>query len=91
MCTHREHALKCAVTYIILFYAYKIIISEKFKTKFDLNENYSILETVIIDSMNTHLMKKEVKFNGRKHKRDLWMTYVILNSVNQKNLLHKKY
>ena len=33
------------------------------------NENYSIFETASIDSMNTHLTKKEVKFNRRKHKR----------------------
>ena len=37
------------------------------------NENYSILETAIIDSMNAHLTKKEVKFNRRKHKRDPWI------------------
>ena len=48
------------------------------------NENYSILETAIIDSMNTQLTKKEVKCNRIKHKRDHWMTYVILNSVNRK-------
>ena len=54
------------------------------------NENYSILETAIIVSMNTHLTKKEVKFNRRKHKRDPWMTYGILHSVNRKNLLYKK-
>ena len=40
--------------------------------------------------MNTHLTKKEVKFNRRKHKGDPWMTYGILNSVNRKNLLYKK-
>ena len=40
--------------------------------------------------MNTHLTKKRVKFNTRKHKKDPWMTYGILNSVNRKNLLYKK-
>ena len=34
------------------------------------NENYSILETAITDSMNTHLTMKEVEFNKKKHKRD---------------------
>ena len=29
-------------------------------------------------------------FNRKKHKRDPWMTYGILNSVNRKNLLYKK-
>ena len=54
-------------------------------------ENYSILETAIIDSINAHLTKKEVKFNMRKNKRDPWMTnYGILNSVNRKFFLYKK-
>ena len=55
------------------------------------NENYLILQkTAITDSMRTHLTKKVVKFNKKKHKRDLWMTYGILNSVNRTNLLYKK-
>ena len=33
------------------------------------DENYSILETAISDSMNAHLEKKIVKFNRRKHKK----------------------
>ena len=40
--------------------------------------------------MKTHLTKKVIKFNRKKHKRDPWMTYGILNSVNRKNLLYKK-
>ena len=54
------------------------------------NENYLILQTAITDSMKTHLTKKVMKFNRKKHKRDPWMTYGILNSVNRKNLLYKK-
>ena len=54
------------------------------------NENYLILQTAITDSMKTHLTKKVIKFNRKKHKRDPWMTYGILNSVNRKNLLYKK-
>ena len=54
------------------------------------NENYLILQTAITDSMKTHLTKKVIKFNRKKHKRDTWMTYGILNSVNRKNLLYKK-
>ena len=33
------------------------------------DENYSIIETAISDSMNAHLEKKIVKFNRRKHKK----------------------
>ena len=54
------------------------------------NEIYLILQTAITDSMKTHLTKKVIKFNRKKHKRDPWMTYGILNSVNRKNLLYKK-
>ena len=54
------------------------------------DENYSILETAISDSMNAHLEKKIVKFNRRKHKQDPWITYAILNSVNHKNRLYKR-
>ena len=54
------------------------------------NENYLILQTEITDSMKTHLTKKVIKFNRKKHKRDPWMTYAILNFVNRKNLLYKK-
>ena len=53
-------------------------------------ENYYILETAITDSMNAHLEKKIVKFNRRKHKKDPWITYGILNSVNHKNRLYKR-
>ena len=40
--------------------------------------------------MNSHLGIKIVKFNKKKHKRDPWITYGILKSVNQKNLLFKR-
>ena len=33
--------------------------------------------------------KKTVKFNRRKHKRDPWITFGILRSVNKKNKLYK--
>ena len=53
------------------------------------NENYSILESEIIKSMESHMDKKTVKFNRRKHKKDPWITFGILRSVNKKNKLHK--
>ena len=48
------------------------------------NENYNILESEIINSMESHMNKKTVKFNRRKHKRDPWITFGILRSVNNK-------
>ena len=47
------------------------------------NENYNILESEIIKSMESHMNKKTVKFNRRKHKRDPWITFGILRSVNK--------
>ena len=55
----------------------------------DLNENYAMLEATITESMNAHLEKKIVKFNGKKHKKDPWITYGILKSVIHKNELYK--
>ena len=48
------------------------------------NKNYNILESKIINSMESHMNKKPVKFNRRKHKRDPWITFGILRSVNKK-------
>ena len=47
------------------------------------NENYNILESEIIKSMESHMNKKTVKFNRRKHKKDPWITFSILRSVNK--------
>ena len=53
------------------------------------NENYNILESEIINSMESHMNKKTVKFNRRKHKRDPWITFGILRSVNKIKKLYK--
>ena len=50
------------------------------------NRNYNILESEIIKSMESYMDKKTVKFNRRKHKRDPWITFGILRSVNKKKL-----
>ena len=36
--------------------------------------NFKKLESEIIDSMNSHIEKKIVKFNRKKHKEDPWIT-----------------
>ena len=54
------------------------------------NENYNLLEAEILDSMITHMETKLVKFNRKKHKRDSWITYGILKSVNRKKYLIQK-
>ena len=50
-----------------------------------------MLDAAITESMNAHLEKKIVKFNRKKHKKDPWMTYGILKSVNHKNKLYKNF
>ena len=52
------------------------------------NENYNILEEEISKSLEIHMNKKTVKFNRRKHKRDPWITFGILHSINRKNSLY---
>ena len=54
------------------------------------NENYNILEEEISNSLEIHMNKKTVKFNRSKHKRDPWITFGILHSINRKNSLYKK-
>ena len=54
------------------------------------NENYNILEEEISNALEIHMNKKTVNFNGRKHKRDPWITFGILHSINRKNSLYKK-
>ena len=54
------------------------------------NENYNILEEEISNSLEIHMNKKTVKFNRRKHKRDPWITFGILHSINRKNSLYQK-
>ena len=54
------------------------------------NENYNILESKIIKSMESHMDKKTVTLNRRKHKRDPCITFGILRSVNKKKINKNK-
>ena len=54
------------------------------------NENYNILEEEISKSLEINMDIKKVKFNRRKHKRDPWITFGILHSINRKKSLYKK-
>ena len=55
----------------------------------DPNTNYKILKSEIINSMNCHMENKVVKFNKNKNKKNPWITFAILKSVN-KNWRYKK-
>ena len=100
--THRPPP--CKSKYITL-YINKYASKEKFRTYInslnlyatldtnidsDPNLNYEIIESAITNAMDIHLAEKVVKFNCRKHKKEPWMTYGILNSINQKNKLYKR-
>ena len=41
------------------------------------------LRLKLLNLMESHMDKKTVKFNRRKHKRDPWVTFGILRSVNK--------
>ena len=56
----------------------------------DPNNNYNVLLDAITKSMNACLQKKVVKFNKKKHKKDPWITFGILRSVNRKHYLYKR-
>ena len=49
------------------------------------NENYNILESEIIKSMESHMNKKTIQFNRSKHTRDPWITF---RSVNKKKYIN---
>ena len=53
------------------------------------HENYDIFMKLIQDAKNLHFPKKTVKFNKKKHKKSKWMTYGILNYINNKDRLYK--
>lgn len=56
----------------------------------DPNANYTILESSITASSISCMPAKVVQFNRKKHKKDPWITFGILNSVNNKNKLYRR-
>ena len=56
----------------------------------DPNENYNIIENIIIDSKNKHIPSKLVRFNKYKHKLSPWITNGILTSISFREKLYHK-
>ena len=54
----------------------------------DPNENYNIIENIIIDSKNKHLPSKLVRFNKYNHKLSPWITNGILTSISFRDKLY---
>ncbi len=57
----------------------------------DPNENYQLFARLITYAREKHLLKRNVKFNKKKHKICKWMTHGILQSINTKNKLYKTF
>ena len=54
------------------------------------NENYDILEKIIIHNINKHFPRRQVKFNKYKHKKNTWITKGILHSINFRDNLYRE-
>ena len=56
----------------------------------DPNHNYDIMIKTIIALKNKHLPHKFVKFNKRNHKDNKWITYGIIKSINNRDIMYYK-
>ena len=54
-------------------------------------DNYNRFAHLVNSAREKHLSTKIVKYNKRKHKKSCWMTYGILESINNKNKLYKRF
>ena len=52
-------------------------------------ENYDTFLNMVNIAKNTHLPKKVVRFNEKKHKKAKWLTNEILQSINTKDTQYK--
>ena len=54
-------------------------------------DNYNRFANLVNSAREKHLPTKIVKHNKKKHKKSCWMTYGILESINNKNKLYKRF
>ena len=54
------------------------------------NENYGILEKIIVHNINKHFPRRQVKFNKYKHKKNTWITKGILHSIKFRDNLYRE-
>ena len=59
--------------------------------KANLEEKYEKLAAILKCAKNKHMPKQIVKYNKKKHKKSKWMTQAILNPINMKDVLYKKF
>lgn len=56
----------------------------------DPSENYNIVEQAIIRTQSEIFVSKRVKFNKYKHKKNAWITFGIINSIQFRDDLYKR-
>ena len=54
-------------------------------------DNYNRFAHLVNSAREKHLSLKIVKYNKKKHKKSCWMTHGILESINNKNKLYKRF
>ena len=54
-------------------------------------DNYKRFAHLVSSVREKHLSTKIVKYNKKKHKKSCWITYGILESINNKNKLYKNF
>ena len=54
------------------------------------NENYDILEKIIVHNISKHFPRRQVKFNKYKHKKNTWITKGILHSIKFRDNLYRE-
>ena len=54
-------------------------------------DNYCRFARLVNSAKEKHLQPKIVKYNKTRHKKSCWMSYRILESINTKNRLYKRF
>ena len=56
----------------------------------DPNENYNIINSIIVNALDNHLPVKTVRFNKHRHKKTKWITTGIIRSIKIRDNLYKE-
>jgi hypothetical protein len=56
----------------------------------DPNENYDILNNIIVNALDKHLPTKTLKFDKHRHKKSKWITTGLITSIKNRDSLYKE-
>ena len=56
----------------------------------DPQSNLEILNSILVNAKNNHLLEKKVKFNRHKHKINPWITFGIIKSIKYRDSMYKR-